>query len=163
DALHQSGDLVEAMRLFAEAERLQVEGQPEYPILYSLMGYRYCDLLLGQGQTTEVLRRATRNLRWAEELRLLVDIGLDHLSLGRAHPSGSTEATHHLNQAVDFLRRAGQLTMLPLALLARGTPQDLDEVFRIASRSGMRLHLADYHLASARLALRNGDHAQAHT
>ena len=27
---------------------------------------------------------------------------------------------------------------------------DLDEVFRIATRSGMRLHLADYHLAMAR-------------
>ena len=40
--------------------------------------------------------------------------------------------------------------MLPLALLARGTPHDLDEVFRIATRSGMRLHLTDYHLAMAR-------------
>jgi lysine/ornithine N-monooxygenase len=40
---------------------------------------------------------------------------------------------------------------LPLALLARGTQRDLDEVFRIATRSGMRLHLTDYHLAMARL------------
>ena len=39
---------------------------------------------------------------------------------------------------------------MPLALLARGTDHDLDEVFRIATRSGMRLHLTDYHLAMAR-------------
>jgi tetratricopeptide (TPR) repeat protein len=151
-ALHQSGDLAEAMRLFAEAERLQAESQLEYPILYSLWGYRYCDLLLGQGQTAEVLRRASQTLRWAEEDHLLLDIGLDHLSLGRAHPSGSAEAAHHLDQVVDFLRRAGTLYMLPLGLLARGTSRDLEEVFRIATRSGMRLHLADYHLARGNLA-----------
>src|ERR1017187_8571634 len=86
DALHQSGDLAEAMRLFAEAERLQAERQPEYPILYSVQGYRYCDLLLGQGQTAEVLRRASQTLLLAERGNWLLDIGLDHISLGRAHP-----------------------------------------------------------------------------
>src|ERR1017187_7401900 len=144
DALHQSGDLAEAMRLFAEAERLQAESQPESPILYSLPGYRYCDLLLGQCQPAEVLRRASQTLLIAERNHWLLDIGLDHLSLGRAHPSGSAEAAYHLDQAVDFLRRAGQLHYLPMALLARGTSHDLDEAFRIATRSGMRLHLADY-------------------
>ena len=39
---------------------------------------------------------------------------------------------------------------LPRALLARGTPHNLEEVFRIATRSGMRLYLTDYHLAMAR-------------
>jgi tetratricopeptide (TPR) repeat protein len=152
DALHQSGDLAEAVRLFAEAERLQAERQPEYPILYSLRGYRYCDLLLGQGQTAEVLRRASQTLPWGEQQGSLLTVGLDHLSLGRAHPPGSAEATRHLDQAVDYLRRAGQLDYLPRALLARGTPHDLDEAFRIATRSGMRLHLADYHLARGNLA-----------
>lgn len=87
----------------------------------------------------------------------MFDIGLDHLSLGRAYPFGSSESIHHLNQAVDFLRQSGQLQYLPLALLARGTPRDLDEVFRIATRSGMRLHLTDYHLASARFAIKEGN------
>jgi tetratricopeptide (TPR) repeat protein len=161
DALHQSGDLAEAMRLFAEAERLQAEDQPEYPTLYSLPGYRYCDLLLGQGQAEEALRRASQALIVAEEQFGPLGIGHTHLSLGRAHPSGSAEAAHHLDQAVDFVRRSGRLDYLPLALLARGTPHDLDEVFRIATRSGMRLILTDYHLASARLALANNDHDQA--
>ena len=150
-ALHQSGNLAEAARLFEEAERLQVERQPEYPMLYSLPGYQYCDLLLGQGQSTEALRRATQTLPWEEEERWLLDIGLDHLSLGRAHPHGASESATHLNHAVDYLRRAGRLDYLPLALLARGTQRDLDEVFRIATRSGMRLHLTDYHIAMARL------------
>ena len=65
-------------------------------------------------------------------------------------PANSPELDFHLNQAVDYLRRAGQLEFLPLALLARATDDDLAEVYRIASRSGMRLHLADYHLAMAR-------------
>lgn len=82
----------------------------------------------------------------------LLSIGLDHLSLGRAHPAGSVEAARHLDQAVDFLRRAGDLAMLPRGLLARGRPNDLEEAFRIATRSGMRLYLADYHLVRGNLA-----------
>jgi tetratricopeptide (TPR) repeat protein len=152
EALHQSGNLTEAMRLFAEAERIQAEGQPEIPVLYMLPGYQYCDLLLGQGQAPEVRRRASQSLLIAERSHWLLGIGLNHLSLGRTHPPGSAEAAHHLGQAVDYLRRAGQLDYLPLALLARGTPRDLEEVFRIATRSGMRLYLADYHLAKGNLA-----------
>ena len=44
------------------------------------------------------------------------------------------------------------LEHLARALLVRGTPEDLDEVYRIASRSGMRLLLADYHLAKGNFA-----------
>jgi len=161
NALHQSGSLAEAMHLFAEAERLRAAREPEHPILFGLAGYRYCDLLLDQGQITDVVRRSSRTLLIAQQNHWLLDIGLDHLSLGRAYPSGSAEAAQQLNQAADFLRRAGTLHHLPRALLARGTPHDLDEVFRIATRSGMRLHLTDYHLASARLALAGGDSAKA--
>lgn len=50
---------------------------------------------------------------------------------------------------------------LPLALLARGTQHDLDEVYKIAARSGMRLHLTDYHLAQARLYIRENRRANA--
>jgi tetratricopeptide (TPR) repeat protein len=161
DALHQSGDLAEAKRLFEEAERLQAEGQPEYPILYSVQGCQYCNLLLGQGEATEVLSRASQTLPWGERYGSLLSVGLEHLSLGRAHPSGSVEAVDHLDQAVEFLRRAGTLHHLPLALLARGTPRDLDEAFRIATRSGMRLHLADYHFIMARNALAANDRPSA--
>ena len=43
DALHQSGQRAEAGELFAEAERMQQENQPEFDLLYSLQGFRYCD------------------------------------------------------------------------------------------------------------------------
>lgn len=45
-ALHQAGRLAEAQALFQEAEMLQKESQPTYPLLYSLQGFRYCNLLL---------------------------------------------------------------------------------------------------------------------
>jgi hypothetical protein len=145
NALHQSGDTIESARLFGEAERLQAEH--DAPTLYSQRGYQYCDLQLSQGQTTEVFRRAVASL---STVKHTLGIGLDHLSLGRALPLGSADSLTHLNQAVDYLRRAGTMDRLPLALLARGTDHDLEEVFRIATRSGMRLHLTDYHLAMAR-------------
>lgn len=148
DALHHSGGRAEAARLFAEA--LQKDLQPTYPLLYSLQGYRYCDLLLAQSDHAEALRRATKFFEWRVDSDSLLDIGLDHLTLGRVHPPGSPESRQHLHQAVAFLRRAGHLDHLPKALLARATDADLAEVHKIATRSGMRLHLTDYHLAMAR-------------
>jgi tetratricopeptide (TPR) repeat protein len=164
DALQQSGAIAEAARLFEEAEGLQAERQPNYPLLYSLQGYQYCDLLLTEGKAEEVLQRASRTLVWSTRESLFFDIGLDHVSLGRAHAQGSGESTQHLGQGVDYLRRAGQLAHLPLALLARGTQRDLDEVFKVASRSGMRLFLTDYHIAQARLYIRENrlDDARPH-
>jgi tetratricopeptide (TPR) repeat protein len=86
DALHQAGDVREAEALFAEADRLQTERQPELPRLYSLQGYRLCDLLLAQGRHVEVAERATTTLGWYEQLEAgsLLTRALDRLSLGRA-------------------------------------------------------------------------------
>ena len=118
DALHQAGERARAEELFQEAERLQAERQPEYPRLYSLRGYRYCDLLLDLGRHAEVRDRATQTLRVGSQRRnSLLDIALDHLSLGRAEllayeADGSgdlAEAENHLNQAVDGLRKAGTI------------------------------------------------------
>lgn len=50
DALHQSGQQEEAAALFAEAETLQQESQPEFPLLYSLQGFQYADLLLAPAE-----------------------------------------------------------------------------------------------------------------
>ncbi|HEY2294965.1 MAG TPA: hypothetical protein VGM86_30035 [Thermoanaerobaculia bacterium] len=48
NALHQAGQWERSEQIFHEAEAIQVEAQPEYPLLYSLRGYQYCDLLLSQ-------------------------------------------------------------------------------------------------------------------
>lgn len=48
NALQQAGRRVDALARFREAEKLQAENQPEYPPLYSLQGFQYCDLLLAE-------------------------------------------------------------------------------------------------------------------
>jgi tetratricopeptide (TPR) repeat protein len=179
DALHQAGDLDAAEALFQEAEALQAERQPHYPRLYSLRGYQFCDLLLSRGRDGEVVERATQMLEWEEEGWLL-DIALDHLSLGRAHllqalADGTGDfapAETHLNAAVEGLRQAGDQSRLPLGLFARAalfraTNQfqlawdDLNEAHEIAQFGEMRLFLADYHLEAARLCLAQNQREQA--
>lgn len=184
DALHQAGDTEASLALFREAEQLQQERQPEFTRLYSLWGFRYCDLLLAQGSTVEVLERAEQTLGWVTTQNWLLDIALDQLTLGRAYlqrlltpypsplPHGEREqdqqqAAYWLDQAVAGLRAAGAQHHLPRGLLARAALHrhthefahahaDLQEVFDIAEPSGMRLHLTDYHLEMARLLLAEG-------
>jgi hypothetical protein len=50
DALHQAGERAEAKTLFAEAERMQAAMQPQFPLLYSLRGFQYIDLLLAPAE-----------------------------------------------------------------------------------------------------------------
>ena len=107
DALHQAGRLEDAEVAFREAEALQEEMQPQYPRLYSLQGYQYCDLLLGRpdpgawlaldGRVEElsalkeacegVRERAAQTLEWAQmsSTASVLTISLDHLALGRAY------------------------------------------------------------------------------
>jgi tetratricopeptide (TPR) repeat protein len=109
EVLHQAGRWAESAETFREAEALQVEWQPEYPRLYSLQGYRYCDLLLSRGEPEdgagfdglaaapeeaqrfrqacrEVLELAGKALEdFEHEGYPLLSLALDHLSLGRSH------------------------------------------------------------------------------
>ncbi len=169
-AEHQAGRLREAEKLFREAEGLQKDRQPDQPLLYSLPGHRYCDQLLAQGQPAEAQPRAQQTLEWSTMRHLLLDIALDHLTLGRSALAlgDLAEAAEHLNQAVDGLRAAGQQDHLPRGLLARAelhrlqshfdqARRDLHEVEKIARRGEMRLFLTDYHLESARLSLAESD------
>ena len=120
DVLIQLGLLDAAGDLFREAEKIQKERQPVYPLLYSVPGYRYCDLLLEKGYYEDVLKRAKQALEIVlNGFQSLLDITLNHLSLGRAlllkaqaeEEKGGNDfwekATHHLNQAVNGLRQAG--------------------------------------------------------
>ncbi|MEY2631817.1 MAG: hypothetical protein RIR00_471 [Pseudomonadota bacterium] len=55
DALHQHGqpasaEFQEAEKVFQAAEALQAEHQPQYPLLYSVRGFQYCDLLLAEAE-----------------------------------------------------------------------------------------------------------------
>lgn len=136
----------------------------------------------------EVRARVDRIFSWRElpawnaALDSLLDVALDHLSLGRAHlglaltaPGEAPDfrpASEHVDRAVDGLREAGTEHHLPRGLLARaalrrlsGDPDaaaaDLQEAQEIAERGSMRLHGADAHLEWTRLHLDQGDRAAA--
>ena len=53
EALCGANNLQSAAGFFAEAERLQEERQPGYPLLYSLQGYKYCDFLLSKERAAD--------------------------------------------------------------------------------------------------------------
>ena len=50
DALHQAGRRAEAEARFRETEALQADSKPDYPLLYSVSGFQYCDLLLTEAE-----------------------------------------------------------------------------------------------------------------
>jgi tetratricopeptide (TPR) repeat protein len=183
DALHQAGSQSEAESIFREAEDMQKDRQPEYPLLYSLQGFRYCDLLLSQGEYQEALNRAEKFFDWRLPSDSLLTIALDHLSIGRAHllrtiQEGSqdfNQAKELLTQAVDRLQQAGTQHELPRGLLARAelyrvqdefdkAQHDLNEAMTIAERGEMGLHQADCNLGYARLylAIEDMDKAREH-
>jgi tetratricopeptide (TPR) repeat protein len=148
DALHQAGRRAEAETRFREAEQMQKERQPAYPLLYSLQGFEYCDLLLAAperaawqtilGLETEnlaletlaaVSQRAAQTLDWWTTKFVnasLLDFALHHLTLGRAAlyeailaKSEIQNPKSEIEQAVAGLRRAGTTHHIPRALLTR--------------------------------------------
>src|SRR5258708_6941657 len=174
------GGCEEAEGLFADAGRRQEKRQPIYPLLYSIQGYWYFDLLFARRERAAARDRAAKNLAWEIESDSLLDRGLVHLSLGRAYLGIALEqvasmrpaalardnarvAQSRLGEAVEGLRAAGSLEYVPHGLLARaafrrsvgdrdGAARDLDEVEEIAEPGPMRLSLCDMALERARLA-----------
>jgi hypothetical protein len=145
-ALQQAGRLAQAGALFAQTATMQATREPDYPLLYSTVGFYNCDLLLtdaeraawhvivGAGGSTEsqygaetcnaVAKRAAQTLAWVAPQHWLLDIGLDHLTLARAALyapilDGRRPEGDHLREAADFLRRAGAQEFLLPALLTR--------------------------------------------
>ena len=170
DALHQGGHSKEAEKWFREAEAKQKERLPEFPFLYSLRGYQFCDLLLGRGAYQEVIERAEKTLEIAKKHLGLLDVALDNLTLGRAwmmraQEEGSGDfgrAMEFLDRAVQGLRDAGAQEFLVKGLLARAACfriqgqfsqawDDLNEAKEIAEAGDMKLHLVDYHLEASRV------------
>jgi hypothetical protein len=148
DALHQAGRRAEAEARFRETEAMLAEDQPEYPLLYSIAGIWYCDLLLAEAeraawrglqnaevgmQNTEVeacravSERAAQTLNWVMAARLdILSVALDHLTLGRAklyaailEKSPAALSGPEIEQAVAGLRRAGTQDHVPRGLLTR--------------------------------------------
>jgi len=154
DALHQMGRRAEAEVLFREAEQVQAESQPQYPLLYSVQGFQYCDLLLAPrehgawqtifglkiedlkpGTLTAISQRAAQTLKWEEGIRgvTLLDFALGHLTLGRTalyrgiiEKSQNQDSRPEIEEAVSGLRRAGEQEFIARGLLTRAWLRFLD-------------------------------------
>jgi tetratricopeptide (TPR) repeat protein len=180
NSLHASGLREEAEQRLIEAERVQRNYQPAFPILYSAAGYAYCDLLLEKDNLISVQERALRTLQWAKERRYIRDASFDSLALGRVMARLSIRTYHQgqtqrakdvvevakkvLDTALEGMRRSGQVAAVATGLLTRaafrrqlgewqGASRDLGEVEETAEPAPMRLHLCDMALERARLAL----------
>lgn len=166
DALFQNGRLVEAEDFYNKIEIFQHNTFDNHPYLISSMGYHYCDLLLEQGKSEDVLKRVDYSYKIAHENSWLSDIALDLVSKGRALIKLGMlyEGEQTLEQAYIDLLNAGDSELIPvgalqLAILTRNKYSYLkafsylNELLDTASTSFMRLHLTDYHLEMARLIL----------
>ena len=170
DAYFQTGQFEKAEALFLEAEKMQKERQPEFHYLYSLRGFRYCELLISWGRSQEVFERCKKFFEWRLPSDSLLDISNENLLYGKAlilqsiqnKSTDFSEASEFLHQAVDDLRKAGQQNYLPSGLLTRATLYhhqknfpaawtDLDEAREIAEYGSMQLNLADYYLEVCRV------------
>jgi hypothetical protein len=151
-------------------------------LLYSLRGYRYCDLLLSRGRASEAHDWATQTMDLAHRSDRLLDVALNRLTLGRVHlalalakrgsgPSPGAPAVDArvatdtgLDEGVEAQRSAGRNEHICGGLLARaafrrsigdwdGAKRDLNEAKETAEPGLMRLYWCDCALESARLAL----------
>jgi hypothetical protein len=149
DALHQAGLWEESAAKFRKAESFQAERQPEFRRLYLLQGFQYCDLLISRAEPEtgslldglstssedadsfwQACQKVLERGHEAQEIvlrgsRTLLDIALNHLTLGRAHlglavtsrgedrPAGLAQAAELLDRSVTDLRRAGQEDHIP--------------------------------------------------
>jgi tetratricopeptide (TPR) repeat protein len=176
-ALFAYGKREEAERLFIEAEQRQQNWRPTLPLLHSLQGYRYCDLLLSKRNYAAAHDRATNAVDIANRNHWLVDIALDTLTIGRARlglalemagsPSQEVRDSLHvarakLDAAADSLAVAGMFEHIIPGRLARavfrrsigdwhGAGRDLDEIEEIAEPGPMKLYLCDMALERVRL------------
>lgn len=177
DVLHQSGRRDEAERQFRIAEAHQADFQPAYPLLYSLRGFHFCDLLLataeccawrtclGRGdESTRAIRlgdveqRATQTLRWlqAHPRISLLSRALNHLTLGRI-ALYSVLVKSGVDGAVMDAPGVGERIQAAIDLAMAGLRSAGDTVslpLGLLTRSwfhGLRGHLVDYNSAQTDL------------
>lgn len=177
DAFHQMGKVVEAQKLFGQAEMMQ----REYPYLYSMRGYQYCALLLTLDRVEEIKERVTQMMEITKGAGFsLLTQAFERLTIGRANlkefcisnirfPNDNemnnkilVEAKKWLDAAVDEFRKAGQQQYIPCGLFARAEMYrvvgdcekarwDVDEAREIAERSQMGLWIVDALLEEGRI------------
>ena len=96
DSLQQLGRWHEAEKLFRKAEQMQAEAHGEYPLLYGVMGFRYCDLLL----------TAAERAAWQ---RMLERYGLSQFS--KSDPAGRTYSNSRHYKAFNLVSQRATQTL----------------------------------------------------
>jgi hypothetical protein len=155
DALHQAGRTAKARMLFKQAEAIQQVEQPDKPRLYSMRGFRFCDLLLadaeraawriicsdrrpaeditGHGRTLKAVEhRATQTLKWVTGKLGLYQEALDHLTIGRValyrvilEDASSDTCKSAIEEIVHHLRETGVREFLVRGLLTCALQQSV--------------------------------------
>jgi hypothetical protein len=150
EILYHIGEIKQATELYEKTELKLRKHQVGREYLYSLSGFRYCELLLYKKKYKDVLVRAKTALDIViNGSGNLLDIALNKLSIGKAFLAMATEdaslkkfdkvpsfvkleeakqAGDYINQAVNGLQKAGTQDHFPKALLARA------EYYRYAGR-----------------------------
>jgi tetratricopeptide (TPR) repeat protein len=147
DALHKAGREAEAGDRFREAEALESKRYPTEPLLASVQGFQFCDLLLAgiereawrrslgsdaQPVDAQILadveHRATTALALAVRNQWALDTALDNLTLGRVAlfrkilGNAALDSAHtRVEAAVRGLRQAGPVEFIVRALLTRAS------------------------------------------
>ena len=152
DAMHQAGHRAEAELRFHEAEEMQIEVQPVYPLKHSLPCFQYCDFRLsdaerGAWRQTQgsgsagpqagliagcraVAQRANRTLTWLAQYETgFLDNAIGHLTLGRAALYAAILetgiGTRPMNRDELRWRDAAALVDTTLSCLRRASDQDI--------------------------------------
>jgi hypothetical protein len=171
DAYHQAGDWQAANTLFLEIRQKMQTRPPDEPPLSSPWLFRLCDILLSQERFREAQELAEQAVAMpADQTTLLAD-ALDSLTLGeagllqaRTNSEFQSVAEGYLDKAERQLRAAGQQQYQPRGFIARARLHrfrgnwieawhELDQARETAERGEMLLHLADFHVEAAWLAL----------
>jgi tetratricopeptide (TPR) repeat protein len=165
NALHHQGELQAARKWFADAEAIVCDSEPARKFLYQWPGFLICNLLLDLECYDEVLVRGSTLLETARQGDgRLVDEGLAHVALGRAHSAKAapemSQAEAHLSQGVEILVRGDVRDELPRAYLARaelrlkladwvGAERDLAEAQSLAEEAGIVFYQVEVHVIEA--------------
>jgi tetratricopeptide (TPR) repeat protein len=167
-----AGCLSDAKNAFAAAERYQSGWQHKRPILYSLPGYRYCEMLIQEGNYREALARADKTITQGGKNYSFISNGSDHLTIARAKlglalQNAAPKEITEFDTAIDLLHSSGVVEAIGPAYLARaafrrymgdwaGAHRDLDEVDDLVQLGKMKLLKCDALIECARLHLSKG-------
>ena len=159
DALYQAGRLDEGLERFEEAEGLQAKEQPQYPLLYSLPGFRYCDALLAEAESA-----AWDATVAARKSRLVAGGPSRRFSMGSSssprtgsepilHSTASAAPSSHQNSATsrDTTGSAGNLPAL--RSICEAVEERVSKMFEWRGPNDPILDIALDHLTLARVRL----------